>query len=60
MSSWSFMHRLNIELDIQSLFWLLCTAVLIGRDPANPPPPPIFGLIYEGAIGQQDRRHLSV
>jgi hypothetical protein len=23
-------HRLNMELDLQSLFWLLCTAVLIG------------------------------
>jgi hypothetical protein len=25
-------HRLNMELDLQSLFGLLCTAVLIGRD----------------------------
>jgi hypothetical protein len=24
------LHRLNMELDIQSLFGLLCTAVLIG------------------------------
>ncbi len=31
----------------------MCTAVLIGGDPATPPPsPPAFGLIYEGAIGQ--------
>ncbi len=29
----------------------MCTAVLTGRDPATPPPP-AFGLIYEGAIGQ--------
>jgi hypothetical protein len=31
----------------------MCTAipVLIGRDPTTPPPP-AFGLIYEGAIGQ--------
>ncbi len=29
----------------------MCTAVLIGLNPANPPPP-AFGLIYEGAIGQ--------
>ncbi len=28
----------------------MCTAVSIGRDPN--PPPPAFGLIYEGAIGQ--------
>ncbi len=44
-------HRLNM-VNIQSLFELLCTAVLIGWDPATPPPPPSFGLIYEGAIGQ--------
>ncbi len=29
----------------------MCTAVLIGSRPRNPPPP-AFGLIYEGAIGQ--------
>ncbi len=32
-------HRLNIELDLKSLFGLLCTAVLIGWDPATPPTP---------------------
>jgi len=39
-------HRLNLELDLQSLFGLhVHAAVLIGwGDPA-------FGLIYEGAIG---------
>ncbi len=31
-------HRLNMELDLQSLFGLLCAAVLIGWDPATPPP----------------------
>ena len=31
-------HRLNMELDLQSLFGLLCTAVLIGCYPATPPP----------------------
>jgi hypothetical protein len=41
-----------MELDLQSLFGLLCTAVLIGLDPCNYSPPPAFGLIYEGAIGQ--------
>ncbi len=41
-----------MELDLQSLFGLLCTAVLIGRGPATTPPPPAFRLIYEGAIGQ--------
>jgi hypothetical protein len=39
-----------MELDLQSLFGLLCTAVLNGRDPATTP---AFGLLYEGAIGQQ-------
>jgi hypothetical protein len=36
-----------MELDLESLFgllWLLETLQL--------PPPPAFGLIYEGAIGQ--------
>jgi hypothetical protein len=45
-----FNHRLNMELDLRSLFGLLCTAVLIGWGPATPPP--AFGLIYEGSIGQ--------
>jgi hypothetical protein len=43
-------HMLNMELDLQSLFGLLCTAVLIGWD--SPTPPPAFGLIYEASIGQ--------
>jgi hypothetical protein len=38
-----------MELDLQSLFGLLCTGVLIGWNPATAP---AFGLIYEGAIGQ--------
>ncbi len=40
-----------MELDLQSLFGRLCTAVLIGWDLAIPPSR-AFGLIYEGAIGQ--------
>ncbi len=44
----TFTHRLNMELDLQSLLGLHDTAVPIGWDP----PPPAFGLIYEGAIGQ--------
>jgi hypothetical protein len=40
-----------MELDFQSLFGLLCTAVFIGFDPATPPSL-AFGLIYDGAIGQ--------
>jgi hypothetical protein len=41
-----------MDLDLQSLFGLLCTAVLNGREPATPPIRIFFGLIYEGAIGQ--------
>ncbi len=44
-------HRFNMEYDLQSLFGLLCTAVPVGWDPVTPPPP-AFGFIYEGAIGQ--------
>jgi hypothetical protein len=29
--------KLIMELDLPSLYGLLCTAVLIGRDPATPP-----------------------
>jgi hypothetical protein len=36
-------HRLNMKLNLQSLFGLLWTALLT--------PPPAFGFIYEGAIG---------
>jgi hypothetical protein len=41
---------LDMDLDLQTLFGLLCKAVLIGRDPRNPPPPPhpTFGLIIRG------------
>jgi hypothetical protein len=47
-------HRLNIELDLQSLFELYvhsCTHWLRLRN--SPPPPPHLGsYVYEGAIGQ--------
>ncbi len=50
-------HGYNMEVDLQSLFGLschvMCTAVLIGFDPATPQNPPAFGLVYEVAIGQQ-------
>ncbi len=58
-----------MELDLQSLFGLQCTAVLIGGDPTTPPPPPAFGLIYvrysalvttRALLVNQDRRHLFV
>jgi hypothetical protein len=46
-------HRLKIELDLQSLFGFhvhICTHWL--RPATATPPPPAFGRIYEGAIGQ--------
>jgi hypothetical protein len=47
-------HGLNIELDLQSFFGLQvhsCNHWL--RPRIHPcPPPPAFGLIFEGAIGQ--------
>ncbi len=46
----SIMHLLSMELDLQSIFGLLCTAILMLR-PRNSPSPPAFGLIYEDAIG---------
>ncbi len=48
-------HRLNMEVDLQSLFGLHvtwcahCTAVLIDRTPATPSlHPPAFGLVLRG------------
>jgi hypothetical protein len=38
----------------------MCTAVLIGCDPATPPLPPQLNSYYVGAIGQQWWRHLFV
>jgi hypothetical protein len=38
-----FSRRLKIELDLQSLFGLLCTAVLVGRNNAILPRPPHLG-----------------
>ncbi len=35
-------HRLDMELDLQSLFGLLCTAVLMAETPQLPPPPRIW------------------
>jgi hypothetical protein len=48
-----------MELDLQSLFGLVCTAVLTGCDPATPPPPRIWAHIRARALlVSQDRRHL--
>jgi hypothetical protein len=50
-----------MELNLQSLFKLLCAAVLIGLDPATPPPPPTHLRSYTRALlVTQERRHLFV
>jgi hypothetical protein len=51
-----------MELDLQSLFGLLCTAVLIGCDPATPPSPlPLhLGFYTTALLVSRDRRHLFV
>ncbi len=54
-------YRLNMEVDLQSLFGLHVTwgaqlyslAEIRPALPGTLPPPPAFGLVYEGAIGQQ-------
>ncbi len=47
------LRKLNMELDLQSLFGLLCTAVLlIGWDPATTPLPPHLGSYSRAPIGQ--------
>jgi hypothetical protein len=56
-----------MDLGFHSLFGLLCSAALIGWDPATSPPP-AFGLKYEGHLDSntrallvsQDRRNLVV
>jgi hypothetical protein len=40
-------NKLNIELDFQSLFGLLWTAVLIETETPQPPPPRILAHILE-------------
>ncbi len=48
-------HRLNMEVDLQSLFGLHVTWCAQLHSMAETPPPhtPALGLGYEGAIGQQ-------
>ncbi len=49
-------HRLNKELELQSLFGLhvtWCTQLYsLAETPETHTPPPAFGLLNEGAIGQ--------
>jgi hypothetical protein len=53
-----------MELDLQSLFGILCTAVLYSstdsQTPHNSPLPRAFGLSYEGAIGQPKIDEISL
>jgi hypothetical protein len=52
-----------MEFVLQSLFELHVHSCTHGLRPCNPAPPRIYGLIYEGAIGQpraQDSQHLYV
>ncbi len=39
--------------NLRSLFGLHVHSCTYWLRPRNPPPPPAFGLTYEGAIGQQ-------
>jgi hypothetical protein len=53
-----FSQRLNMELDLQSLFGLLCTALqyTLTETPQLPPPVPRIWAL----LASQDRRHLFV
>ncbi len=55
-------HRGNMELAPQSLFGLLCTALLIGWNPQflPCPLPPHLGSYTWALLVSQDRRHLFV
>jgi len=46
-------HRLNMEVDLQSLFGLHVTLCAQLYSLAETPHPPSLGHVYEGAIGQQ-------
>jgi hypothetical protein len=45
-------HRLNMELDLQSLFGLYVHSCPHWLTPRISPPSSTFGLIYEDSIGQ--------
>ncbi len=53
-------HRLNMELDLQSLVGLLCTSVFIGWGPATPPFPRIWAHIRGRLLVSQDRGHFLI
>jgi hypothetical protein len=54
-------YMVNLEMDLQSLFGLLCTAVL-AETPHSPPPPlpPHLGSYTRALLVRHDRRHLFV
>ncbi len=52
------LHRLNTELDLQSLFGLLCTAVLIGWDSATVPLPPGIWAHIRGRYGSAKKEDI--
>ncbi len=57
----NFMHRLNKEVDLQSLFGLLCTAVLIVWDPPETPPlPPHLGSHTRALLVSQEIDDISL
>jgi hypothetical protein len=51
-------HRSNMELDLQSLFGLLCTDIFLGWNPSTPPP--YLGSYTRALLVSQNRRHLFV
>ncbi len=48
-----------MELDLQSLFGLLCTAVLIGRDPESPTLRPHLGSYTRALLVSQGPRQTT-
>jgi hypothetical protein len=53
-------QRLNMELDLLSLFGHHVYSCTHWLRPRPPPPPPPFGLIYRALLVSQDIRHLFV
>jgi hypothetical protein len=56
------LYGLNMELDLQSLFGLLCTVVysLAETPQLFPSPPPHLGSYTRALVVSQDRRHIFV
>jgi hypothetical protein len=55
-----FHHRLNMELDLQSLFGLHVHSCTHWLKPRNSPLPPHFGSFTRALLVSQDRRHIFV